>query len=362
MYTNWLTPPPPPVADLPGYALGHRLSATPPQAARFALIGASAAAADGIRRHLHAYAWDFGVLPLTDLGNLRKQTVEFTIPLLRECFASGLLPVVLGGTTELLRAQYLAFAELNRQVGLCHVDSTIRLRPEGGGAGRPAVLDSAVHRDRSPSFHLAHLGSQRHLVDPRLDGLFLRRHFERVTLGQSRGQLSELEPAIRDADVLAFDLSALSATEAPAQRGRCPSGLTVQEAGQVVYYGGNSDRLASFGLYGYTPDGCTERERTLTEAAQAQLVWYFLHGVSRRAGDFPATTEGLVEYVVDSKVTDRLTFWRSARSNRWWVQVPVEQVNGEERNRLVACSYDDYLKVSQQGQLPERLHLAFSRY
>lgn len=361
MHLHWLSPPPVPATDLPDYTVGRHLSEFTAGGVRAVLLGVDAGLANGVRDHLYRMAWDFEALKLADLGNLRKQTVDFAVPLFRELYASGILPIIIGGRGRLLAAQYLAFAELNRQVGLCHVDGRIQLHAHPPEQSRE-VLDRAVHRSDRPAFHLAHLGSQRHLVDPALDGLFLSRHYERVSLGQGRSELAELEPAIRDADVFALDLGAVLAAEAPAQSGQYPSGFSLQEAGQLTYYAGNSDRLTSFGIYGYDAADCTERECRRTQAAQAQLVWYFLHGLSRRAGDFPVTTAGLVEYVVDSRVTDRLTFWRSPRSNRWWVQVPVEQPDGEERNRLVACSYGDYLQVSQRGELPERLHLAFSRY
>ncbi|THH41641.1 arginase family protein [Neolewinella litorea] len=337
--------------------------ASPDATPRVALLGWDAATADAVREHLYPLAWDFDGLTLSDLGNFRKQTVNFAVPLLKELHGAGILPVLVGRHPTLLTAQYLAFGELNRQVGICVADSDMHLSDSPGTSTESAGnLDAAIYRDRSPVYHLAHLGSQRQLVGPRLDALFLRRHFERYTLGQSRGKLSDLEPTIRDADVFAFDLAALAAGEAPARRGFHPSGFSVQEAGQLAFYAGSSDRLSSFGLYGYEPGNCSHHEQKVTQAAQAQLIWYFLYGVSQRKGDFPVTTAGLHEYVVDSKVTDRLTFWRSDRSNRWWVQVPVPDEEGEERNRLVSCSYEDYLQISQEGKLPDRLRIAFSRY
>lgn len=363
MYTPWLLPPHRSESDFSSTAIGQRLLASPPEAPRVALLGLDSATADAVRNHLDQLHWDFDELALVDLGNFRKQTVDFVTPVLKELHAANILPVVIGRAAGLLPAQYLAFGELNRQVGVCCIDSRILLTPPGEEVGRPSGnLDAAIHRDRPPVYHLAHIGSQRQLVDHRLDVLFLKRHFERYTLGQSRGNLSELEPAIRDADVFAIDLAALAAAEVPAREGYHPSGFSVQEASQLAYYAGSSDRVSSFGLYGYAPTGNSDRDCQRTHAAQAQLIWYFLHGVSQRKGDFPATTTGLHEYVVDTRISDRLTFWRSERSNRWWVEVPVLAKGGEDRNRLVACSYADYLQISQEGKLPDRLRIAFARY
>ncbi len=259
-------------------------------------------------------------------------------------------------------AQYLAFAEVNREVGICAIDSKIRVNREKSVTDKQEILDRAVHRTGSPAFHLAHIGDQRHLCDPRLDELFYTRHFERYPLGKSRNDLTELEPAIRDVDLAMININAILSSEAPAKTDLSPSGFSLQEAGQLAYYAGNSDRLSSFGLYGFEAGHQDERRADLTAAAYAQLIWYFLHGVSRRHADFPKSTAGLVEYVVDSKVSDRFVFWRSPRSDRWWIQVPVDRHRGEKRNRLVACSHADYVATSSAGKLPDRLFQAFSRY
>ena len=300
-------------------------------------------------------------MSLADLGNLRKTKVDFAIPLLKELYASRILPVVIGADPLTCQAQYLAFAELNREIGVCSIDSTVRVNPDAPVAGAGLPLDRAVHRSGSPSFHLSHIGDQRHLSDPLLDQLFITRNFERYPLGKSRADLADLEPSIRDVDLAVLNINAVLAAEAPAQSDISPSGFSLQEAGQLAYYAGNSDRLSSFGIYGARPEEDVQGGE-LTAAAYAQLIWYFLHGLSRRHADFPRSTTGLVEYVVDTKFADRFVFWRSPRSDRWWVQVPLDRAHGEERNRLVSCSYADYLATSNAGRLPERLIQAFSRY
>ena len=362
MYTSWLTPTTFSPGTTPPTALGYHFTALPSPATRVALIGAHSASADRVRRHLYALYWDHGPLALTDLGNLRKRSTDFVIPLLRELHEAGIAPVLLGGVGQAVaRAQYLAFGSLHRQIGLFSLDQHITLSAEVGPEA--ALLDAAVHRSDRPVYHLAHAGSQRQLIDPRLEQLFEQRHFEHYSLGEARAAPADLEPCIRDADIALIDVGAILHAEAPAQVGYHPSGFSLQEAGQFCYYAGNSDRLSSFGIYGWELDAAAPAAaQELTAAAYAQLVWYFLHGMSRRSGDFPASTTGMTEYIVDAKLPQRMTFWRSPRSNRWWVQVPAEGQTGEERNRLVACSYEDYVQTSQEGKLPDRIVRAFSRY
>ena len=362
MYTPWLQATGYSPGELPQGSFGKQLGKAPTPETQVALVGLDALTADRVRGHLYRHFWDQGDLRVIDLGNLRKQNADFAVPLIRELHTSRILPVLIGGTAAAAPAQYLAFADLNREVGLGVIDSAVRLAPHPSPDVQSAYLDRAVHRNTPPPFHLAHIGDQRHLSDPRLDPLFHERNFERYPLGRSRADLTELEPAIRDVDCCILNICSVLAAEAPAQEVLTPSGFSLQEAGQLAYYAGNSDRLSSFGIYGHAPGQFEAYASEVTAAAYAQLIWYFLHGVSRRHADFPATTTGLVEYVVDSKSADRFTFWRSPRSNRWWVQVPLDRHPGEDRNRLVACSYADYLATSQDGNLPDRLFHAFSRY
>ncbi|MBC6996032.1 arginase family protein [Neolewinella lacunae] len=343
---------------MPAHSVGKSLRPRSRQIA-VAIIGLDAAVAQKTREHLYASSWAFGKLVVRDLGDIRKDTRDFIIPLLRELYAAGITPVLLGGNNALFAAQYLAFAELNRQVSLLQIDRCIGLNPHQEGSD---VLDAAVYRPGRKQYHVAHLGAQQHLVDPAVWDFFDAHGFEAVRLGQARADVTQLEPLLRDADLVGLDISAINHNEAPARNGFHPSGFSLQEASQLAYYAGNSDKLSSFGLFGLNPAAGTTAETELTAAAYAQLVWYFLQGYSLRVGDFPATTKGLLEYIVDLQGFDRLTFWRSPRSNRWWVQVHDGKYQGEARHRLVPCAYQDYLLASNEQTLPDRLLLAMRRY
>lgn len=358
MYSPWLHATQKPPADLPAHSLGKHLK---PRARKIAvaIIGVDADVAEKTRRHLYATSWDFGKLTVRDLGNFRKTTTDFMIPLLRELHTAGITPLLLGSDQAAFTAQYLAFAELNRQISLLSIDRTIRMSPE---AGKVLPLDNAVHTKGRQRFHLSHLGAQQPLINPAVQDIIAAQAYEAISLGPAKARLFALEPLLRDADLVGLDICAVNHHEAPARPGFFPSGFSLQEASQLAYYAGNSDKLASFGLYGLDPAAGTERDTEITAAAYAQLAWYFLQGFSRRQGDFPVTTKGMVEYVVDIAGYNRLTFWRSPRSNRWWVQIPDGRQNGEARHRLVPCSYEDYLEASKQQTLPERLLAAFRRY
>ena len=359
MYGNWLKPAPKPDDSFPDYCLGRRLQRDP-RTCSIGIIGFDGAIADRTRQYLYAAAWDFDQLSVADLGNLRKVTTEFAIPLLRELHTSNITPILLGGSQGLFASQYLALNEVNRQVSVLNIDSQVELTADDD---RGMSLDRLVHRKQGKEFHLTHIGSQQHLVDPALWRVFDARNYEYIRLGIAREAVSEMEPQVRDADVLGYNIRALNHHDAPARNTIQPSGFDLQEACQLTYYAGNSDKLSSFGLYGLDLKDPNELNVELTAATYAQLIWYFLQGYSRRMGDFPVSTDEMQEYVVDMDGATRLTFYRSPKTERWWCAVPQNSEEpAEERHSLVACSYQDYLTASQEQLLPDRLLCAFRRF
>lgn len=367
MIKNWLKAPELSRCDpdqLPAYAFGrrlkiHRFAQRDLRKVKVAIVGVDASFAEKTRNVLYRLSWNFGKLEVADLGDLRKVDPDFIIPLLRELQASDIIPLLIGTDRSVFRAQYQAFQELKREVSVAVVDQEIRLSTEPSKA-KAYVLNGAVHAPRKRIYHLCHLGAQQHLVDPAVFQLLNQAHFDYVRLGAAREDIQQLEPLVRDADLMGLDIASIKLFEAPAQSEHHPGGFDLEEATRLCRYAGISDKLQSFGLFG-VDSKASDRDLDVTSAAYAQLIWYFLDGFAARKGDFPVSAKGLTEYVVDLKDYDRITFWKSPRSGRWWIQAPAGKHNGEDRHRLIPCSYQDYQQACRQ-EIPERLLQAFRRY
>lgn len=367
MIKNWLQAPD--LSDLPpsameSFMLGQQLSVykltqRDLRKVKAAIIGLDVDFAKKTRLLLYPMSWNFGKLVVADLGDLRKASADFLIPLLRELQSAGITPILIGTNRQLFRAQYQAFQEISAQASVAVVDQLIRLS-NAPAKTADGVLNAAFHTKQKRFYHLSHIGAQQHLVDPAAFELIADRHYDYIRLGQARENITELEPLIRDADLLTLDITALQYFDAPAQEGFHPSGFSLEEATRLCRYAGISDKLKSFGIYGLDP-AAADRDQWVTAAAYAQLIWYFLDGFVNRKGDYPVSAVGLIEYVVDIKDYDRITFWKSPRSGRWWIQAPAGKHKGEERHRLIPCSYQDYLKACNQ-EIPDRLLQAFRRY
>jgi formiminoglutamase len=361
MLQNWLKPLPAALAKaadaLPGEhffgrrVLRHTAAWPVMKGVQVALIGVGDREANLVREQLYRTSHAFPDGAVADLGNLRKAEPGVLQPVVHELLAGRILPVVLAAPDELAGAQFLAYQETKALVNQAVVNETLRL-------DAPPYM--AMLAPPHPSLlHLSLIGYQVHQTPAAVTDVLNRHNFESLRLGRSRAALEETEPLIRDADLLTFHLGALKLCEAPGVAQATPSGFFLEEACQLCRYAGLSDKLTSFGIYGFRSE--TDRDNQTAQAA-AQMIWYFLDGFFNRKQDYPVSKDGLTEYIVEfRKMNYQLTFWKSVKSGRWWMQVPTATKKKHERHRLVPCSYQDYQSACRE-ELPDRLMQAFRRF
>ncbi len=316
-----------------------------------ALLGMGDAETDAVRSALYAMSFPFEGLKITDMGNLRKPDIEFAVAPIRELIDSKIFPVLIGRNSSAMAAQYKSFLSLQHWINLVVADESLK--------SNEAYLHDLLHRKDAKLFHFGLLGCQSHFMQPSDWKLLEDRHYDVVRLGAARANPEMMEPVIRDADLMAFQIEALRHSDAPGQSKPSPGGFTMEEACQISRYAGMSDKLKSFGIFGYHQEWDV---RGQTAQVIAQMIWYCLEGFYQRKGDFPATTDGLTEYVVDMKDYDvPLVFWKSDKSGRWWFQLAVKAGRKPQRHRLIPCTYEDY-RMACRDELPDRLIHAMRRF
>ncbi|MEZ4920061.1 MAG: hypothetical protein R2792_13235 [Saprospiraceae bacterium] len=367
MFQNWLKPLAKPLensaARMPEHSLGRQLvpfskAEKNLKKVKIALIGLEESQADVIRKELYRFAFPFPEASIADLGNLRKANEpSLLIPVLFELLSGNVIPVLIGGKDPLAKAQFLAYQEAKALVNMAVIDQSLRFFP----SLPQADVYSGLLEPRHPLlFHFSLLGYQSHLMPENLLEWLEKQHVECYRLGRSRPAIEDTEPTIRDADLMAFHLSALKQQEAPGVDGASPSGYFLEEACQLARYAGMSDKLSSFGVYGFQRQ--SDRE-SMSAQAVAQLVWYFMDGVFNRKNDYPVSKTSLTEYVVDyPQMNYQLSFWKSGKSGRWWMQIPDSNNKRKyQRHRLIPCSYTDYQAACRE-ELPDRLMQALDRF
>jgi formiminoglutamase len=324
---------------------------------QIALIGIGNEDSDAVRAQLYALSFPFKKLNIADLGNVRKQETSFITPLLAELIQGNILPIIIGHSEIFTLSQYQAYQNRKAPVSVGIVDEKIRFTPK---VKADSFFLHQILEDKH-LFNCSIMGYQTHFAAPSVLDWFDKKSFELVRVGKVKNALEDIEPVVRDADMLSFSLSALKNIEAPGQVDGTPSGFFSEEACQIMRYAGMSDKTTSLGIYGFQKkiDKTPQTARVI-----AQMIWYFLDGFYNRKGDFPIQKafNHLTQYIVDIKSVDyQVTFWKSNKSGRWWMEVPIKTRKKHERHRLVPCSYNDYLQACNED-LPDRLINAYRRF
>jgi len=128
-----------------------------------------------------------------------------------------------------------------------------------------------------------------------------------------------------------------------------PNGFDGREICALSRYAGLSDRVSSFGIFNHNN---TKTESLLI----AQILWYFIEGYHFRANEYPfVSKESYFKYIVPVLDEEDLVFFKSDKSDRWWIEVPQNTSVNDivKRKSLLPCSYEDYLSATEQ-QVPER--------
>ena len=178
--------------------------------------------------------------------------------------------------------------------------------------------------------------------------------FDTYRLGYVRQNIEEVEPYIRNADMVSFDISSIRISDAPGNNLALPNGFYGEEACQIARYAGISDKLSSIGFYEYNP---SLDIRNQTAKLIAQIIWYFIDGYYNRKNDLPhIQKDDYYKYNVALKIDKQLiVFYKSKKSDRWWMEVPCPtEINSKyQRHYLVPCSYNDYLEALKE-EMPDR--------
>ena len=320
---------------------------------------------NAVRERLYQLKNHFHNIDVFDLGNITQgETVEDTYYAVSNSVASiikqGGIVVVLGGSQDITYANYLAYEKLEQVVNLACVDSRFDLGEADDEVGSEKYLQKIILHQPNILFNFSNLAYQTHHVLPQELDLMKKMYFDAYRLGEVQNSLEEVEPIVRNADMLAFDTSSIRNSDFPENFRSEPNGLYGEQACAIARYAGLSDKLSSFGLY----NCLTENFDLQSSELLAQLIWYFLNGVDGRKKDYPfADKNEYTKYTVTLEDGQYdVVFYKSARSDRWWMEVPYPSKRGVkyERHFMVPCSYNDYL-LAGQGEVPNRWWQTFQK-
>ncbi|MEO8475383.1 MAG: formimidoylglutamase [Chryseolinea sp.] len=318
----------------------------------------TAKAPDEIRRKLYNLKKGIGAYRVVDLGNLNpghdlNETYTRISEVCRMLLECNVLPLIIGGSHDLDYGQYSAYETMDKLVSMLNVDAFVDLDDRKDSGESMQHIHKILLHEPNFLFSYTHLAYQSYLIDPSSVAVLEKLYFEAFRIGQMRTNLQEMEPTIRNADLMSFDITAIRASDAPGNGNAQPFGLTGEEACQICWYAGLNEKLSSVGFYEYNPT--FDDVHKGTASVVATMIWYFIEGYYHRKKEQNFKSNDFMKYSVSMpSEPEVLTFYKSKLSEKWWLEVPYP--NGRERysrNSIVPCSYSDY-QTAVKGDVPER--------
>lgn len=317
--------------------------------------GTAEAPARVVRRKLYSLNKGTGRCQIVDLGNLRPGiSLDDTYLRLKEIvevlISHNTIPVIIGGSQDLEYGQYMGYEHLERAVNMVTVDSSVDMTEDPSVPPNKRQLRQILMHEPNYLFSLGQIGYQSYLTEPEVMATLEKMHFEAYRVGEVHRSVQEMEPVIRVADLLTFDIAAIRHQDAPATEPANPFGLTGEEACQLCWYAGLNDNLTSLGIYEYNSE---LDDRELTAMMIATMIWYFIEGFYHRKNETNFSSRNFTKYAIafTDDNPDRMTFYKSKSSEKWWLE--VEPLSTEKGSRIVPCSYEDYLQATK-GEVPHR--------
>ena len=313
---------------------------------------------DRFREHLWSLfpgaSWNFNIYDLgTILPGENIQDTYFAVTqVVTELVKKNIIPLMIGGTQDLTFPLYQAYQQLEQTVNLVAVDSRFDLGSPEDEISKDGYLSQILMHRPCFLFNHSTIGVQMPFVKQGEVDLFEKLYFDACRLGEFNADFKIAEPLLRNADIMSLDLQSIRSSDFQGDHYTSPNGFYAEQICQIVRYAGISDKLTSFGIFNHLPGNISEASSHLV----AQIIWYFLDGIAQRKGDFPiGSKKNYLKFIVHMESYENdLVFYKSDKSERWWMEVPYPSNSGSkfERHHLVPCNYVDY-QLAMRNEMPD---------
>ncbi len=320
--------------------------------------------ADTIRQQLYRLKKGMGAYSIVDLGNLRLgETLQDTYDRLsyvcETLLQHKVVPIIIGASHDLDIAQYNAYESFKELISVVNIDAKIDMEDALESAPSEHHIQNILSRKPNYLFSFSQLAYQVYLNSPKTLEVLEQLYFEAYSVGQIRPDLQEIEPVIRAANMLSFDITAIKMHDAVGNANAQPFGLTAEEACQLCWFAGMNEKLSSVGIYEYNPQLDT---RAQTASIIATMIWYFVEGYYNRLKHPDFESSSFNKYVVSAlDNSGNMFFYKHKVSQKWWMEVPYPSAeSGKAEKIIIPCSYKDY-QMASEGEVPNRWINTFAK-
>ncbi|MEI6488840.1 MAG: formimidoylglutamase [Bacteroidota bacterium] len=325
-----------------------------------------ALAPDYVREHLYKLFQGNYQSKIVDLGNIKKgnsidDTYYAVTDVLAQLLRKNIVPIIVGGSQDLTYCNYLAYLKMEQTINIVAVDSCFDIGDGEHELNSQSYLSKIILHKPNILFNFSNVGYQTYFVDQNSIELMDKLFFDTHRIGQVRKNMEDVEPIVRNADVLSFDVSSIRQSDAPGNGNASPNGFYGEESCQITRYAGMSDKLSSIGFYEINPAFDNNKQ---TAHLVAQMIWYFIDGYYNRKQDYPIVDKSeYTKYRVSIKDHEHeIVFYKSNKSDRWWMDVPypINHQLKHERHHMVPCSYSDY-ETACNDEMPDKWWKTFQK-
>ncbi len=229
-------------------------------------------------------------------------------------------------------------------INICSIDNTLDIGDPNKEVESNGFISHLLMQRPCYLFNYTTIGVQRPFTQKKDLELFEKLYFDVCRLGEVNDDYRVVEPFIRNSDVLTIDFKSIKSSDTDANFYFNPNGISASQICQIAKYAGLSDKMSCAGIF-----DIAQKELSPSSGLIAQIVWYFIDGVSQRVGDFPiGTKKNYTKFLVNLEdFEDDLVFYKSDKSQRWWMEVQYTPSNGSkyDRHYMVPCGKDDYDKA-----------------
>ena len=296
--------------------------------------------------------WAFSIYDLGTIapGEKVEDTYFALSQVISELVKNDVVPFIVGGSQDLTLACYKGFECLEQMVNICAVDSRLDVGEPKDPLRSDSFVSHLLMQRPCYLFNYANLGMQRPLVPGKEIDLFEKLYFDVCRLGELNTDYKLSEPYLRNSDILTLDFKSIRNSETDSDIYDNVNGLYAEQICQIAKYAGISDKMSCVGIF-----DVDAKQKNGASNLLAQIIWYFVDGMAQRVGDFPiGSKKNYTKFHVRLEdFKEDLIFYRSNRSDRWWLEVKYLSPNDNKYDRhcLIPCNQKDY-DNAMQNEIP----------
>jgi hypothetical protein len=296
--------------------------------------------AQAIEHELNTFAWPYSVKI-----NLLRTSEEETL--------RTLVPIIESKQAVILCAQGERAAELVHKAYrylsypfILHVISN-NLKHASGFI--PAFTDSGLQN----LLRYDSSAVQWHLIDQGEIHMLEDAGSRLIRLGELKQNIIIAEAALRDANCVLIDVEALKKSEFTDKPSTHQSGLSSEEACQLMRYTGFSNKSECISIGGFTGKN-TDDGRSVN--VLAQLIYYACDGIANRKSELSDLGAHVTKYHIENDDFDfPFVFLKGNKSDRWWLSIKDLTLPERLQNHLYyPCSKEDF-DLAMLGEPSETL-------